>query len=85
MTRPELSDAERDYEVLRDAVIEQFNPRDGDDGEAFIMTEAIEGAARFIRSLPCTCPPDAGPPTWDGEPCGRCAALGRARDEEVSR
>lgn len=35
--------------------------------------------------LPCTCAPDAGPPDWDVQPCGRCAALGRARDKAVER
>lgn len=74
-----------DYEAIRDAVIDALNPRDGDDGEVFIMVEAIKGAAAFIESVPCTCPPDAGDPEWESDPCARCQALGRARDQVIDR
>jgi hypothetical protein len=82
--REARDDARGDYELLRDAVIEQLNPRDDDIGETVLMVESIEAAARFIAAQPCACPPAAGPPEWE-TPCARCQALGRARDERIDR
>lgn len=83
--RVERDEAREEYELVRDAVIDQFNPADSDDGEPGIMVRSVEYAARYIASLSCTCPPDAGPPEWESPPCGRCQALGRARDVRVDR
>jgi hypothetical protein len=78
-------EATDEYEYIRDAVIEHLNPRDGDDGEAFLMVEAIKYAAETLVAIPCSCPPDAGEPEWESSPCARCQALGRARDVRVDR
>lgn len=84
VSREERDDWQRDYEYLRDTVIERLNPRDDDIGEPALMVEVIETAARYIEAQPCSCPPDAGPPEWE-TPCDRCQALGRARDERIDR
>jgi hypothetical protein len=68
------------YRLLADAVIEKLNPPDGEEAEAAICISAIDGIAAFVASLPCTCEPG-----HDGEPCGRCAALGQWHKEGVSR
>ena len=78
-------EATDEYEHIRDAVIEHLNPRDGDDGEAFLMVEAIKYAAETLVAIPCSCPSDAGEPEWESLPCARCQALGRARNVRVDR
>lgn len=83
--RTERDEARQEYDLLRDAVIEQLNPADDDIGEPAIMVGAIEFAARTLAVVQCSCPPDAGPPEWESFPCGRCQALGRARDVRVDR
>ena len=69
-----------DYRLLADAVIDELNPRDGDEAEVHLCTDAVRNIAAYVRSLPCTCKP--GPE--DG-PCGRCAALGQWCGERVGR
>lgn len=59
------------YRRLADTVIEHLNPRDGDEAEESLCMSAVERAATYLRSLPCTCAPG-----YDDAPCGRCAALG---------
>lgn len=72
-----------DYEILRDAVIDHFNPPDDDIAEVAIMLGAIEVASEFIAGLPCYCSPAAA--DLDDDPCGRCEALGRVSDVAVER
>ena len=68
------------YGMLRDA-IERLNPRDDDVAEVALLIAAINRVAEFAESLPCTCPPNAGPLSdWGVNPCARCAALGRVLD-----
>jgi hypothetical protein len=83
--RTEADDARNEYELLRDLIIERLNPRDDDVSEVSIMIEAVESITRFVESLPCTCPPNAGPPDWDALACPRCQVLGRARDARIDR
>lgn len=83
-TRPAdvTEDFANDYELLRDRVIDLLNPRDGDDGEAYILDEAITGAVRFIEQQPCTCTPAQ---IEDYDACRRCAVLGRLGDVRQDR
>lgn len=74
-----------DYRWLADEVISLLNPVDDDVAEVGILMDAVREIAGYVQGLPCTCAPDAGPPDWDVQPCGRCAALGRARDKVVER
>jgi hypothetical protein len=71
-----------DYETLRDLVIDLLNPPDGDDGEAFILSNAITAAARFVEEQPCVCTPDQ---IEDFDPCRRCSVLGRLGNTRVDR
>jgi len=43
---------------------------DGDEGQEYILGRAVERAARFIASLPCTCDMP------DGDLCQRCLCIG---------
>ena len=74
-----------DYRWLADEVIRLLNPSDDDVAEVGILMDAVREVTDYVRGLPCTCAADAGPPLWDVQPCGRCAALGRARDKAVER
>jgi len=64
------------YVLLRDTVIELFNPRDDDASEESIMVDALKQAAAFIEEQLCHCTQDVRPPDWE-TPCPRCMALGR--------
>ena len=75
-----LGDVVCDYRLLADGVIEHLNPSDGDEAEVYLCRQAVERAAAFIESLPCTCKPG-----FDDDPCGRCAALGQRHGEPVQR
>lgn len=71
-----------DYETLRDLVIDLLNPSDGDDGEVFILSNAITYAVTFIEQQPCTCTPAQ---VEDYDPCRRCSVLGRLGNAQVPR
>lgn len=70
------------YRLLADAVIEAFNPRDGDEAEAALCMEAIETARSYIESQDCTCTPVSAA---GGLACSRCHALGQISAEAVER
>lgn len=76
------ADYEADYEFVRDAVLEAFNPPDDGAAEPAIVTEAIELAAAYIARCPCEC---TEPMIEDIDACPRCLALGRLGDERVTR
>lgn len=76
-------DDNTEYELLRDAVIEHLNPPDDDAAEVSILIDAIEQAASYIESQPCTCTPEQIDEY--GEACARCTALGRVGDERAER
>jgi hypothetical protein len=65
-----------DYRMLADTVIEKLNPRDGDEAEVALCIAAVERIAAYVKSVPCICELSR-----DGEPCGRCAALGQWHGE----
>ena len=65
-----------DYRLLADAVIARLNPRDGDEAEVALLIAAIARITAYVKSIPCICELSR-----DGEPCGRCAALGQWRGE----
>lgn len=71
---------EFDYVWMRNAILYAFNPGDDDIAEPAILEGAIRRARDFIAAQPCTC---SGDDQWDA--CRRCDALGRFRDEPVSR
>jgi hypothetical protein len=75
--------SESDYEFLRDAVMDAFNPPDGDGAEPSIMADAVERASAYIEDQPCYCEPQQE--TQHDYACGRCRALGRLHDEAISR
>jgi hypothetical protein len=62
---------DEDWETMA----ELFNAPDSDTWHP--MHSAMEAVA-FIEAQPCTCPPDAGPPDYESDPCKRCHVLGRA-------
>jgi hypothetical protein len=74
-----------EYRMLADSAGEAFNPPDDDEAEVAVLVRAIERAAGFIGSLPCTCPQGDHRPWAGDEPCGRCAALGQFRGKPVNR
>jgi hypothetical protein len=74
-----------DWRLLADTICDLFNPPDDDVAEEAIVLAAVQRAADYIVSLPCTCVPGAGPPDYDEDPCGRCQALGRAQDKPLDR
>lgn len=71
-----------DYRLLADAVEQELNPPDGDEAEVSLCIDAVTRIAEFVRSLPCSCTPEG---VADGEPCGRCAALGQLGAEALER
>ena len=73
-----MIDYQDDYESLRDVIIGELNPPDDDIAEPAIMMEAVERAAEFIRSQPCTCIPLE-------EACPRCNAIGRLSNVVLER
>jgi hypothetical protein len=81
MTDPGQSDS--DYEFLRDAVMEAFNPPDDDGAEPGVMADAVERARVYIEAQECHCEPEQE--TQHDYTCGRCRALGRIHDEVISR
>lgn len=80
------TDDQSDYELLRDVIIEAFNPPDDDRAEVSIMSDAIAQAVKFIRNLDCDCDPRKHL-FEDGADvaCMRCQVLGRFKDEEIER
>ena len=74
-----------EYRMVADLVIRESNPPDQDMAEVAIVMEAIERLTAFVRAQSCTCPPTAGPPDFNDEPCQRCLALGRVRGELADR
>ena len=66
------------YRMLADTVITRLNPADRDRDEASLCIEAVEYIAAYVESLPCTCAQ-----ADDGQPCGRCTALGQRHKEVV--
>lgn len=77
--RSSIPDDEVELEAYVLAIIDAFNPPDDDVAQVSILLDAIETAALFIESQPCTC--DAP----DGDPCDRCVALGRFADVRIAR
>jgi hypothetical protein len=75
-------DEAEDYETLRDAIAEAFNPSDDDVAEVAILIRAVEGARDFIARRPCLCTPDD---IEDWRPCDRCQVLGRLGDKAMDR
>lgn len=71
-----------DYRLLADKVAELLNPPDGEDAEVSICIDAIEQAAGYIVSQPCTCTREM---VENWESCPRCAAIGRRDDTAVQR
>lgn len=72
------------YRAVADRVIEKMNPFDDDVAEVAIVLSTIDRAVAYIERQPCTCEPEAGPPSgWDVTPCERCQVLGRANDQAV--
>ena len=71
-----------DYRLLADAVIQAFNPPDGDGAEVSICIDALMLAADVIANSDCTCLLNDRDPE---EPCRRCAALGQWRGRPVDR
>lgn len=70
------------YRLLADAVIEAFNPPDGDEAEVAICITAVESAAQYVGFNDCECTPEM---VADGEPCARCAVLGQLGGKPVDR
>jgi hypothetical protein len=68
------------YRILAGAVTRRLNTLADEENEAGICVEAVNGIADYVASLPCAC--EAG---YDGEPCGRCRALGRWHDTPMRR
>ena len=68
------------YRLLADAVVEAFNPPDGDEAEVAICAEAVKTAAEYVRDQPCLCAPDARYGA-----CPRCRALGQRDGKPVDR
>lgn len=79
----ERSEEREDYELLRDTIIEAFNPPDDDVAEVALMTDTLDRVWAYVVAQPCTCPPGAA--AFEVEPCDRCAVLGRAADVVVER
>lgn len=73
----------QEYQELGDEIRDRFNPADGDEAYVALLIKAVQRAAAFIESIPCSCDADA----LDGsvDPCNRCAALGRACDMRSDR
>lgn len=71
------------YDVLRDTIIQAFNPADDDVAEEALMTDALDSVWRFVVAQPCTCPPGAA--EFEVDSCSRCQVLGRAADVKVER
>jgi hypothetical protein len=69
-----------EYRSIADIVIRDANPPDGDEAESAIVEAAVKRLIAFAVSQPCECPPEAGPPDFNAEPCKRCRALGRAHN-----
>ena len=68
------------YRTLAGVVIQRLNTLADEENEAGICIEAVNGIADYVQSLPCVCVPG-----YDGEPCGRCRALGRWHDKPMGR
>jgi hypothetical protein len=79
----ERSDWQQDYELLRDTIIQAFNPPDEDVAEPSLMTDTLDLVWAYVVAQPCTCQPGAA--DFEVEPCDRCAVLGRAADAVVER
>lgn len=83
---PEVSaaccDEAEDYETLRDAIADWFNPHDDDIAEVAIMLNAVESAFEFIERQVCLC---TAADIEDWSPCSRCRVLGRLGDRRIDR
>ena len=71
---------DRRYRLLADVVIGRLNTLADEENEGGICVEAVRGIADYVETLPCACVPG-----YDGEPCGRCRALGRWHDTPMGR
>ena len=69
-----------DYRSLVAHILTKLNPPDNDSVEASRCADAITAIVDYVESLRCRCSIKA-----DGSSCPRCRALGRNRDEKVSR
>jgi hypothetical protein len=78
----EVAELREDYEVIRDACLNAFNPPDSDGAEPSIMAGAIKTAQAYIEEQPCLCTREL---IEDNDPCGRCYVLGRVGDKTVTR
>lgn len=68
---------------LAGAIDYAFNPSDGDSDQTSLLVAPVLAAMRFIEDQPCMCDELPEPEEW--EPCGRCTALGRDRNQPVQR
>lgn len=68
------------YRLLADAVVEAFNPPDGEDAEVAICVDAINAAAAYVRDQRCSCAFGAR-----FGACPRCRALGESEGAVVQR
>jgi hypothetical protein len=80
--KAEAAEKEEEYEIVRDACLNAFNPPDDDGGEPSLIAEAIERAQAYIEQQPCACTPEM---VEDYDGCPRCVVLGRIGDKVVSR
>jgi hypothetical protein len=78
----ELVEAATSYILLRNVIIERFNPTDDDVAEIAIMLGAVNVAADALEASSCQCTPAD---VEDHRPCQRCQALGRLGDAVESR
>lgn len=82
MPHDELVGYAQDYFLLRDVVINRFNPRDDDGSEVSVLMSWLEHVANILESMPCTCTTEM---IEDYSPCSRCEALGRIGNEVEGR
>lgn len=71
-----------DYELLRDAVVDAFNPPDDDSDEVTVCTEAVRQARDALELRGCRCVQQRDDPR---DACARCRALGRVNDKPIQR
>jgi hypothetical protein len=80
--KQQAAEKEEEYEIVRDACLNAFNPPDDDGSESSLMAEAVERAQAYIDQQPCLCTPSL---IEDHDPCPRCRVLGRLGDKPESR
>lgn len=76
------ADPRCEYRFLADAVIDAFNPADGDEAEVAICVAAVRQARDALKAIPCSCTPEM---IEDWDQCARCAALGQRGGKAVQR